>query len=304
MISFKEFINEAAILLDGVRFENKTFAEMVKGFKGLKYKFCGTYTFSTKKYNAFRPKGFDSVFEYYANLEKKVYGENYEKLSEYYYIKTSGISSLDIFHAPDKYGKMTDKEYDETIYNPDSKEKVVRFNDGYCFWSQSKYFYFISLGKYDTFGTKALDYLKLWLKIKTSSEDGLIDQMKTRLDSYFEHLRIQKQKEEQEKEKDKKKQEVLAIESKIKADYKSNPSKYKDVGEIDNLPKDVLDDLQEREPWKQIDGNYFSCCIKSIDSTPYDEVLYLYAVNNRDLTDGYVYQIWFDKAKPGTYWGD
>ena len=84
--------------------------------------------------------------------------------------------------------------------------------------------------------------------------------------------------------------QIRKIKSDIYKDYKENPKKYKEVNRYEDIPQEIRDDLNSKN---YEDCEYFA---DTRSGSYYDNEgrgarvdITTYYINNRELTDGYVY---------------
>lgn len=310
--------------LDDIPEKNRDMAGIFDGFKSMKdpFRYLGKFYWTNKSINAFI---FPKVVEDTINkmiedninpIEEKIFGE-----------KRTRIKNIDIYFSTAKYfgnnGDVKDEivaKYGESMGNNIIKkrermlneylsqigtEKIFKFKDKgklwYCFYNMSeRYYYFVnvvrqSFGAYGDNSSNLGDIFEIWMKYKTENTKSINNE-------YEKYFLIKKQEEdEKEAEREihrKKLEEMEKIEQFKKSiynDYKKNPDNYKKTT-WDDMPQDIADQLEKKGKYKTdddceyfewgISGSYYANSGRGarVSTTTY-------YVNNRDMSDGYVYTV-------------
>lgn len=299
---FDEYVEslDEAMNVEGLEKSKKTLAQSFDWFKSHGYKYLGKFFWNYKSYNAFMDEKIEKFLENNLHpIEKEIFGkirtylnaDVWHTVPKYYDSYKNGVV--------DKYGesrggainKQREDELNKFFENTDSLENINKTSDKgetwYCFWNPTeKYYYLMTIQRRSSDLERAFN---MYTCLKTEGVEKL-----------KEHFIEEKEREEIEaREREERRKEYQAIEDKknwvrdfeksILDDYRKNPDNYKETT-YSKLPKEIKDQLDISDRLKQYDEcEYFETGVEheinrgySIETTWY--------VNNRDMTDGYVYR--------------
>lgn len=299
---FEEYVSTVYEHFDmsTVKLQNKTKTEIYNGFKNLGYKYIGNFYWTTKTYDNFISEPVKKFLSNYLEpLEKEVFGKIISHLGE-----------LNVSYYPKSY-ESDEKKFQfviDCISNNVSNERVVRIkekgNNFYCFWNPTeKYYYYMSFGsKQNVYSNRYgitiynRDFSGIegifnnYISLKTESIDEVkkkFNDIKLKLDEEERERELKRQEREKRKEIE---SQIRKIKSDIYKDYKENPKKYKEVNRYEDIPQEIRDDLNSKN---YEDCEYFA---DTRSGSYYDNEgrgarvdTTTYYINNRELTDGYVY---------------
>lgn len=284
-----------------VKLQNKTKTEIYNGFKNLGYKCIGNFYWTTKSENNPISKPVEKfLLNYLKPLENEVFGKTISQFGE---LKVSYYSKY--------YDESDEKKFQfviDCISNNVSNEKVVKIKEKgeyfYCFWNPTeKYYYYMSfeskqkiythrhgmtIYNHDFSGIEGI--FNNYISLKTESIDEVkkkFNDIKLKLDEEERERELQRQEREKREEIESK---IKKIKSDIYKDYKENPKKYKEVNHYEDIPQEIRDDLDSKN---YEDCEYFT---DTRNGSYYDNEgrgarvdTITYYINNRELTNGYVY---------------
>lgn len=295
---FEEYVSTVYEHFDmsTVKLKNKTKTEIYNGFKNLGYKCIGNFYWSTEPHDNLISEPVKKFLSNYLEpLEEEVFGKMISHL---------GGLKVDYYS---KYYQSDEKKFQfviDCISNNVSNEKVVKIKendvDFYCFWNPiKKYYYYMSFeskqkvynNRYSIKDFSGIEGIfNNYISLKTESIDEVkkkFNDIKLKLDEEERERELQRQEQVKREEIE---SQVRKIKSDIYKDYKENPKKYKEVNRYKDIPQEIRDDLNSKN---YEDCEYFA---DTRNGSYYDNEgrgarvdTITYYINNRELTDGYVY---------------
>ncbi len=265
-----------------------TYGMMKKNFMSEKYRyrFLGTIYCDWKDINRYHNDGFEKVFT-----------ERIKKVCDNF--TSDGLS---VTLEENDAGSVTYEEFSEIISKNVDEVTSCKTSSGkiyYVFFNRDeKYFYFMYVHPKVMALSKKL---KLWLRLKTSGEDVVYNELRAKKERMEEEKRRAEKRRMEKEIEDKRQKELLKEYEKyveiLKADVEKNPENYKRVDYVD-LPKYIKDSLGHI-----IESDYVKYKKSLLSkSNPYEYYYDVY-INKRDLSDGYVYETYESFVKNG-YRGD
>lgn len=269
---------------DSIKKKDRTKNEIYTGFKNLKYKCLGSFYWKYKNYGNYICEHVkDFLKKFLSPVETEIFGA-----------EVSTFQGLTVEYFSKIYNRDVKKYmYSVSLVSEDmSDEKVVRIydrdkaSDAYVFWNPvKKYYYYMYLDNIT--GCELFDR---YVMLKTEPLYKVKDELK----------RIKSENDTRENAR-RTRDEIGRIKSDIIGDYMKNPRGYKGVDGKSGLPDNVRDDMDK----PGLDHEYFKAYIQGSHYADDGYGLRVNTetcvINNRDLTDGYVFTY---ETRRSNYTGD